>query len=217
MTVIVAFGLASGLSTLTSAAILATIVQPWLAVVGSAAALAARRSTRSAGESATLAAIAGEVRAGRSLRQALGGPATTRSDHALRRVGRLAALGTPLSELVPLLRHALPQSAPLVVPAIGMLEASGGRAAAVFELLAESHAIREGIEAEKRAALAPARLSAVILSVLTVAGVAWLTGGGRLTLLLADPIGGLLGLVGLAFVGAGAAGFAMVLRHGAAR
>ncbi len=133
----------------------------------------------------------------------------------MRQVARLAVFGVPLSSLAPHIRDALPVSSALVVPAIGMLESSGGSAASVFELLAESHAIRVSLEAEQRAALAPARLSATTVLLLLAAGaMAWMLASGRIEMLLMDSLGGALAVAGLVFIGAGLAGFALILRRG---
>lgn len=217
MLVILGVGLASGLPISRAVAIGLTLLQPAVVLTSALAfGMASRGQRRDADhEIAVLATIAGDLRAGRSLRHALGGSAGTGTGPRAR-VARLATLGLPLRSLEGDLRAAFPGSASLLVPAVGMLEATGGSAAAVFELLAESHAMQVGVERELRAALAPARLSAGLLTALTAAALAWITGTGRLGVLLADPAGRILGIVGAALIGCGLAAFVVMLRRGSA-
>lgn len=101
-----------------------------------------------------------------------------------------------------------------MVPAIGMLESSGGNAAAVFEMLAASHALEESLAAERRAALAPARISAAVLLGLPAIAMTWLVASGRIADLMADPVGRLLAALGIAFIAAGSGTFVFMLRRG---
>lgn len=215
--VIVAMGVAGGLPAGVAGLLAATIVQPGLVLTAAVVHATHTRLTKAVrqDESALLAAVAGELRAGRSLRHALAGPGATSAGHPLRPVARWAALGVPFADLEPLLAEALPASASLVIPAIGMLEASGGNAAAVFELLAESHAIQRNIEDEQRAALAPARMSAVVLLALAAAAMAWLLFSGRMAALLSDGTGRALAGIGLCFITSGVVVFVTMLRRGA--
>ena len=216
MAVLLALGVASGLSAPAVVVIGTTVIQPWtviaLAIVHGVVSRTTHAGRRD--ETAILAAIAAELRAGRSLRQALAGPGATSADHPMRPVARLAAHGVSFSELTPLIREALPASSPLVVPAIGMLEVSGANAASVFELLAESHAMQKTIEDEHRAALAPAGYSASILMALAAGGLIWLVSSGRMSSLLSDTTGQVLAAVGAGFIAAGAVVFMAMLRRG---
>ncbi len=215
MAVLLGVGLAAGVPVGVMAAFVVTAAQPGLVLAGVAAhvLISGARHRRIDIETSVLAAIAGELRSGKSLRQALS-RGTSSLDHPMRQVARLAVFGVPLSSLAPHIRDALPVSSALVVPAIGMLESSGGSAASVFELLAESHAIRVSLEAEQRAALAPARLSATVLLLLAAGAMAWMLASGRIEMLLMDSLGGALAVAGLVFIGAGLAGFALILRRG---
>lgn len=217
MAVLVALGLVGGLPVSAALATGLAVLQPGFVVAGAVAQrlVVVARGAGLDEESTILAAVAGELRAGRSLRQALGSGSSSGPNHPMRRVARLASLGVPLSDLEPHIREALPKSSMLVLPAIGMLEASGGSAASVFELLAESHAVQTSLDAERRAALAPARLSAVILLALTVGAMLWLVTTGRVASLLEDHVGRVLAAVGLSLIGAGVGTFLILLRGGA--
>lgn len=216
MVVLLALGLGSGMAWPAAVAVGSVIGLPgifvpiagWWAVRGRLAARAGSNETE------ILAGIAGELRAGRSLRHALAGPGGSDPGHPLRRAGRLAASGAPIGTLTPSLREALPGSGDLVVPAIGMLESSGGNAAAVFEMLAASHALEESLAAERRAALAPARISAAVLLGLPAIAMTWLVASGRIADLMADPVGRLLAALGIAFIAAGSGTFVFMLRRG---
>lgn len=214
MTVLLGLSWAGGLPAPAGLATGLTVLRPELALLAAAAHglfVRAKRSFMDI-ETALLASIAGELRAGQSLRHALAGPAS--HGGPLRQVARLAVSGAPLSSLEPHIREALPKSSELVVPAIGMLEASGGSAASVFELLAESHAVRISVERDQRAALAPARFSAAVLMSLVCLAVAWIVASGRLAALVSDPAGRVLGLVGLGLVATGLIVFVVILRRG---
>lgn len=210
---LLAYAVAQGVAWPAVGAIAVAVTEPGLVLGGAAGYVLWSRLRRSTerSEVAILASMAGELRAGRSLRQALGALGAGH-DGPLRRAGRQAVAGVPMRTITPLLGEGLPGSARLIVPAMAMLEASGGKAGPVFEQLATSQALRTSLDRERRAAMAPARLSVGILITLPVCYLIWLAGSGRAAALLADPIGRVLALGGLGFMAAGLATFLLMLR-----
>ncbi len=210
---IIAVAVASGVSAAVAAGLVVLVWQPWVGLFGLLRPLVRSANAVEATEVEVLVSIASDLRAGQSLRQALAPPAARTKGHPLHEVGRLAMAGAPMSSLEPSLGAALPASAALLVPALTMLQLSGGSAAVVFEQLAASRSMQVSLEREFRAALAPARASAAIMAVLVAGAILWLVVTGRATAVFALDVGRILGLIGVAFFGVGAAIFVLMVRR----
>lgn len=206
---VVALGLAGGVPAWAGLSMAALLVEPVVTTVALSAIAIAGRVTRPRqpdAEIAILTGLAGELRAGLSLRQAL-----TRVDPQSM-LARLSSVGAPMEDLTDAVRAALPQSANLVVPALAMLGATGGPAAPVFELLAAGRATEVALARDLAAAKAPARLSASLILGLVIVSLLWLAGSGRLLGLLSDPAGQVLVTAGAVFMAAGTGWVGMMLR-----
>jgi tight adherence protein B len=148
-------------------------------------------------EAAFLQAVAGELRAGSSLRHALSAAANRTSGLSLDRAVRLAAAGQPLGDVAKELGSALPRLGVLAASAVRTAAVTGGRVAEVFDGLALLAAEEVGLVRELRAATAQARLSAWIVGGIPVAYLLYAGVTGRLAVLgAAGPIGIVLLTVG---------------------
>ena len=128
----------------------------FLVGAGGWAAYHARRRSRArrrlpAAEADFLRAVAGEVEAGASIRQALMAAAAGVPELDLAGAGRLAAAGRPAGEVVTALRAALPVNGRVAGAAYQLVADTGGRASAVFAALAVRAADVGDIERERRA------------------------------------------------------------------
>jgi tight adherence protein B len=171
---------------------------------------ASRRRGLVAGLPAALEEVARALRAGASLRQAVGeagraqrGPA----GEALAAVATRAEMGMPLaSSLEQLVAEDPLPEVRLVAAALGLAAEAGGRAADAVEAVATT--LREGRAAsmEVAAQSAQARLSALVISLLPVAFTVWClaTDDRAATFLLATGPGWVCLLGGLTLLGAGA-------------
>lgn len=138
-----------------------------------------------------VASLGAEIRAGRSLAQALvdvhaevGAPLRDRLDPAVRAL----ASGDPAGRVIGLAASALPSHASaLVRVALRVGRASGGDAGGLLARAAETLRERRRLAAERAAATAQARTSAVVIGTLPLAFLA-----------LAGPRAGLLGMLGRA-------------------
>ena len=167
-----AVGLAVWQPVLALAAVLA-----WIGLTGT------RSRSRPDAEAAYLQAVAGEMRAGASLRHAL----TSASDRAfglgLDRALRLAAAGQPLENVAGALAETLPRLGTLTASAVRTAGVTGGKAADVFEALALLATEEAGLERERRTATAQARFSAWIVGGIPVAYLLYAAVGGKLSVL----------------------------------
>jgi Flp pilus assembly protein TadB len=115
-----------------------------------------RHSSHRSDEQQLLAAIHAELAAGASLRHAIAavGDHTESTD-----VRRLALAGAPMKTVVAAL-----EAGPRVAAAIDVAARSGGRAAAVFQRLADRAAADVDLAREQRTLTTQARLSAAIVA-----------------------------------------------------
>ena len=164
-------------------------------------------------EAAYLLAIAGDLRAGSSLRFALGAAAQQATGLRLERAVRLARAGQPLDRVADQMEVALPRLGRLAASAVRTAGITGGRVADVFDGLALLATDEVDLIRERRAATAQSRFSAWIVGgipvvYLVVAGVT-----GRLAVLhTAGAIGVVLLSLGLVLLAGGIATIWATLR-----
>ena len=180
----------------------AAVVLPWWAGLAGIAAgiwLALRRSRPDPyREVAYLQAVSAELRAGRSLRQALVDAGTRAPDLDLARMARLCRSGRPMLEVAEAAGEALPGTGHLAAAAVRIGAESGGRVSAAFATLAGIQTDRIELQREVRAAGAAARASVAVLTVLPVGGLLAAAAAGTLSDLMS------MGRVGPVLVGLGA-------------
>lgn len=180
----------------------AAVVLPWWAGLAGVAAgswLALRRSRPDPyQEVAYLQAVSAELRAGRSLRQALVDAGTRAPDLDLARMARLCRSGRPMPEVAEAASAALPGTGHLAAAAVRIGAESGGRVSAAFATLAGIQTDRIELQREVRAAGAAARASVAVLTVLPVGGLLAAAATGTLSDLMS------MGSVGPVLVGLGA-------------
>lgn len=167
-----AVGLAVWQPVLALAAVLA-----WVGLTGTH-----RRSYPDA-EAVYLQAVAGEMRAGASLRHALGSASDRAYGLRLDRALRLAAAGQPLEGVAGALERTMPRMGTLTASAVRTAGVTGGKAADVFDALALLATEEVGLARERRAATAQARFSAWIVGGIPVAYLLYAAVGGKLSVL----------------------------------
>ena len=148
-------------------------------------------------EVAFLQAVSAELRAGRSLRQALVDAGTRAPDLDLARMARLCQSGRPMLEVAGAASEALPETGRLAGAAVRIGAESGGRVSAAFATLAGIQADRIELQREVRAAGSAVRASVAVLTVLPVGGLLAAAGTGTLSDLMS------MGRVGPILVGIG--------------
>lgn len=156
-----------------------------------------------------LVAMAGELRAGRSLRAALASTVTGHPELGIEPAGRLAAAGRPMDEVAAALANASPELAPAAA-ALEVSARTGGKVAEAFESLALDAVDEVELRRQLRADSAPARLSALVVAGFPLVVLAIQVGTGGLGRI------GSLGAVGLLMlvVGLGLLALGVVLTVG---
>ena len=155
-------------------------------------------------EAAYLQAVAGDLRAGSSLRCALSTASQQATGLRLDRAARLAVAGQPLGAVADELERALPRLGRLAASAVRTAGVTGGKAADVFDGLALLANEELSLIRERRAATAQTRFSAWIVGGIPVAYLLFAGVTGRLAVLrTTGPIGVVLLSLGLAFLGGG--------------
>lgn len=196
------------------------IVEPRLVIVGAAgwgaySYLQRRRSAGADTEAAFLRAMAGELRAGTSLRLALAESAV-RFPLGLEPAARLARAGMPMDGIAPLLRGQLEHNGVTAAAALELSAWSGARTAAVFEGLADRATEAAELRREQRAATIQARLSAWVVGLAPLVFTALLlAAGGAGSLGRAGGVGMTVIAVGVTLEIAGLAVVALMLRRSA--
>lgn len=192
------------------AALGAVVFLPWwMTLAGLAAGVFLARRARRLDpyqEVAYLQAVSAELRAGRSLRQALveGGSRAPGLD--LDYTARLARSGRPMEEVAQAASAALPEAGTLAAAALRIGAESGGGVASAFATLAGIQADRIELARENRAAGAAARASAAVLTILPIGGLFFAFSTGMLSELLAlGRVGPILVAVGSVLLASGAA------------
>ena len=209
---VIALGLAAGLvigAPLPALAALGLAVwQPVLALaavlIWSGLSLPRNASSPEDAEAAYLQAVGSELRAGSSLRHALGSAAQRADGLPVDRVVRLAEAGRPVAEVAGALERALPRLGALTASAVRTAGVTGGRAADVFDALALLAAEETALVRERRTATAQARVSAWIVGGLPVVYLLYAAVRGKLASLTAfGPAGMLLLAIGLLLLAGG--------------
>ncbi len=173
--VLLAGGLALGLSPVIIAIAAVAAIEPRLVLVGAAAwgivtAIRRRGKRVIPDDEATLfRAMAAELRSGASLRSALAEAAHRVPQIQLDRPVRFAAAGMQMTEIAEAIEVQLPENGRLAAAAFRLSDWSGARVADTFDGLAERAAATAELARERKAATAQARLSALIVGVAPLA------------------------------------------------
>jgi tight adherence protein B len=155
-------------------------------------------------EAAYLQAIAGQLRAGSTLRHAICTAAPDSGFLPLRPAMRLAAAGQPLDRVADELTAAMPRLGSLTASSVRTVGVTGGRAADVFDSLALLAREEMELVRERRAATAQGRFSALIVGGIPVAYLGYASLTGKLAgLVSAGPVGTVLFALGILFLGSG--------------
>lgn len=144
-------------------AVAAAWAMPWpaLAVTAFMVSVALRRRPGSPdGDAEVMVGIAGELRAGQSLRGAIVAAA---GGESLAGVRRLALAGMPMPEVAELMANRLGGDGWMTRAVLTVADRTGGSTAAAFEQLAADALARRQLERERRAATAPAVLEALLV------------------------------------------------------
>ncbi len=180
----------------------APVVLPWWAGLAGIAAgiwVALRKSRPDPYQEVSyLQAVSAELRAGRSLRQALVDAGTRAPDLDLARMSRLCRSGRPMLEVAGAASEALPGTGRLAGAAVRIGAESGGQVSAAFATLAGLQTDRIELQREMRAAGSAARASVAVLTVLPIGGLLAAAAAGTLSDLMS------MGSVGPILVGIGA-------------
>jgi hypothetical protein len=209
--VVAALGWAAGRSPQEAVALVASVSVPvpFAAVVLALALRQARhrRPVDHRSESVLLLVrLAAALRGGATLRTAIGEVAATEPD--LERAARLAAAGRPITEVVDAMRVRLGRYGDLTGASIRMASASGGALAPVVEQLVVQAMALDDLHRERRAAMAPGLLQAVVVGGVPASVLVSMVASGRLVdLIVSGPfqaaaavIGTTLVIVGVALV-----------------
>lgn len=218
--VLLAGGLALGISPAIIAIAAVAAIEPKLVLAGAAiwgvvAALRRRVPPATPDDEATLfRAMAAELRSGASLRDSLAEAAQRVPRIRLDRPVRFAAAGMPMIEIAEAVERQLPKNGRIAAAAFRLSDQSGARVADAFDELAERAAATAELARERRAATAQARLSAVIVGVAPLVFTVLLMATGRGAGLVAHGGIGLLVLgVGLGLETLGLTAVAAIVRR----
>jgi hypothetical protein len=211
----VVFGWAAGRHAIEQLALLATVVAPVpSAVVMLVLAVhQVRRSRpvdrRSAGV-LLLVRLAAQLRSGSTLRMAIGEVAS--GDPDLESAARLAEAGRPISHVVDAMAPGLGRFARLTGASIRMAATSGGALAPVVEQLVVQAMALDDLARERRSAMAPGLLQAVVVGGVPVVVLASMLGSGRfIDLLASGPFHAAAALVGAGLTVSGVAVVARIV------
>lgn len=185
---------------------------PAAMAVGAATVVGWRIQSSARGSEARFAeTVVGELRAGSSLRMALGVACGDQPE--TRSVIRRLEVGESLDRAVQGLGATLPTIGSLVEAAV-TAGAGGGRMLPVFEELTSHAAANEAAADELRSALAPVRASMAVLVGGPVAYLAWAALTGRLMRMLSQPGGAWMAAVGGSLFLAGIGAMVVLARLG---
>lgn len=141
-------------------------------------------------EARLLCSISSELRTGASLRMAIVAATGEDDNRTLQGVHRLALVGAPLGDVAQQLAD-LPLTGRGIGVAIGLAETTGGKAAALFERLAERAVDQAALYRESRTMTVQARSSAAVVIALPVLSLL-LGGGSRIAELISTGGGGVV-------------------------
>lgn len=179
--------------------------EPQLILAGAAVwavvhAVRRRRKRVTADDEATyFRALSAELKAGASLRGALGEAVDRVPALSLDRAVRFAAAGAPMSEIADAVQVQFPENGRLAGAAFRLSDWSGARVADTFAGLADRASVSAELARERRAATVQARMSAIVIGIAPVAFAALLLATGRGAGLLDH------GVIGLVVLGTGLA------------
>ena len=203
--VLLAGGLFLGIHPVLLALAALAALEPHLILVGAAVwavvhAVRRRRNRVTPDDEATyFRALSAELKAGASLRGALGEAVDRVPALSLDRAVRFAAAGAPMSEIADVVQVQFPENGRLVGAAFRLSDWSGARVADTFAGLADRASVSAALARERRAATAQARMSAIVIGIAPVAFAALLLATGRGAGLLDH------GVIGLVILGTGLA------------
>jgi tight adherence protein B len=203
--VLLAAGLALGIHPAVVALAALASIEPRLVLVGAVmwgivAAIRRRKSRITPDDEATyFRALSAELRAGASLRGAIGEALYRVPGLSLGPAVRYAEAGMPMSEIADAVETRFPENGRLAAAAFRLSDWSGARVADTFEGLAERAAASAELVRERKAATAQARLSALVVGIAPVAFATLLFATGRGSGLMAH------GTIGVLVLGAGLA------------
>jgi len=218
--VLLAGGLAFGVSPLIIAIAAVAAIEPRLVLAGAAiwgvvAALQRRTSRVTPDDEATLfRAMSAELRSGASLRSALAEAAHRVPQIQLSHPVRYAEAGLQMTEIAEAVEAQLPENGRLAAAAFRLSDWSGARVADTFDGLAERATATAELARERKAATAQARLSALVVGLAPLAFTLLLVVTGRGAGLLAHgAIGWLVLGVGLGLEVVGLVTVAVIVRR----
>ena len=203
--VLLAAGLALGIHPAAVALAALASIEPRLVLVGAVmwgivAAIRRRKSRITPDDEAMyFRAISAELRAGASLRGAIGEALHRVPGLSLGPAVRYAEAGMPMSEIADAVETRFPENGRLAAAAFRLSDWSGARVADTFEGLAERAAESAELVRERKAATAQARLSALVVGIAPVAFATLLFATGRGSGLVGH------GTIGVLVLGAGLA------------
>ncbi len=203
ITVFLAGGLALGVHPAVLALAALAAIEPRLFLLGAAIwavvhAMRRRRRRVTPDDEATyFRALSAELRAGASLRGALGEAVDRVPTLSLDRAVRYAAAGAPMTEIADIVEVQLPENGRLAGAAFRLSDWSGAHVADTFAGLADRASASAELARERRAATAQARMSAIVIGFVPIAFAALLLVTGRGAGLLDH------GWIGLLILGAG--------------
>lgn len=178
-------------------------IEPRLVLLGAAAwavvhAMRRRRRRVTPDDEATyFRALSAELKAGASLRGALGEAADRVPDLSLDQAVRFAAAGTPMAEVADVVEVQFPENGRLAGAAFRLSDWSGAQVADTFAGLADRASSSAELARERKAATAQARLSAIVIGVAPAVFAALLLATGRGSGLVDH------GVIGLSILGIG--------------
>lgn len=150
----------------------------------------------------TLVGVAAELRVGSTLRRALINVAA--ENPQLSRAAALARAGRPMSVVLDAAGSALGRFGGLTAAALGMAAATGGSVVTVVDQLVAQVMALDELERERRAAMAPILMQAVIVGGVPAVSLVAMAASGRLfDLATAGPFGAAMVSVGAGLVIAG--------------
>ena len=218
--VLLAAGLALGMPPAVVALAGLASIEPRLVLIGAAvwgviAAFHRRKRRVTPDDEATyFRALSAELRAGASLRGAIGEALHRVPALSLGPAARYAEAGMPMSEIADAVEARFPENGRMAAAAFRLSDWSGARAAATFEGLAERAAASADLVRERKAATAQARLSALVIGVAPAVLATMLFAAGRGSGFIAHGTIGVLVLVtGLALELAGLIVVAIIMRR----
>ena len=173
---------------------------------------ASDRTSRPELVAAFLRSVAGELRAGRSLRVALVDSARLDPRLGLARIVRVAAAGRPMEQVADEMSSCPGMSG--IATALRVAAMTGGSAVPVFESLAVDAADEAALVRERRELTVQARLSIAVVAGFPIAVLGYqISSGQAMVLVRQGPVGVGLLIVGVGLLGLGLGAVAILMRR----